>query len=81
MKCCYFTGITTKDGGYLINPDKAKNVKLSYAGANIIYTNKKKRYADKLVITGPTTAKLNIMVSILLELFGINTIGYIDLDY
>ncbi|KAL9963373.1 hypothetical protein ACROYT_G026883 [Oculina patagonica] len=55
-------GIKSKKGNYLIDPDDtAKNVKLSYAGANIAYTNKQKRYADKLVITGPTTAKLKIM--------------------
>lgn len=59
----------SKDGDYLIDPDRAKNVKLSYAGASIIYTNKKKRYADSLVITGPTTAKLNIMVRISLCVF------------
>jgi len=48
----------------VIDPDKSRNVKLSYAGATIIYLNKKKRYADTLQITGPTTAKLKIMVRI-----------------
>ena len=46
----------------MINPDKYANVKLSYAGATIVYSNKKKRYANTLQIIGPTTAKLNIMV-------------------
>ncbi|KAL9963366.1 hypothetical protein ACROYT_G026876 [Oculina patagonica] len=63
-------GIMTKDGDFLINPDTAKNVKLSYAGANIIYTKKKKRYADRLVISGPTTAKLKIMF---IAVYGENT--------
>jgi len=48
----------------VIDPDKSANVKLSYAGATIFYSNKKKRYADTLQITGPTTAKLKIMVRI-----------------
>ncbi|KAJ7351838.1 hypothetical protein OS493_035321 [Desmophyllum pertusum] len=56
-------GIKSKDGDYLIDPDKAKSVKLSYAGADIvyIYKGKNKRAEEILEITGPTTAKLNIM--------------------
>lgn len=46
----------------MIDPDKTGTVRLSYAGATIVYSNKKKRYADTLQITGPTTAKLKIMV-------------------
>ena len=46
----------------MTNPDKYANVKLSYAGATIFYSNKKKRYTNTLQITGPTTAKLQIMV-------------------
>ena len=55
----------SKDGHYLFDPDKTKNAKFTYAGAKIVYTNKKKRYADQLKITGPTTANLRIMVSIM----------------
>lgn len=60
----YFLGVKSNDGDYVIDPDTSKNVKLSYAGATIFYSNKKKRYADTLQITGPTTAKLKIMVKI-----------------
>lgn len=55
----------SKKGHYLINPQRTKNAKLSYAGARITYTKKEKRYADKLEITGPTTEKLKIMVRFL----------------
>lgn len=52
----------TKNGDYLIDPDKDKNVQITYAGAHIHYLNKNKRFADELKIIGPTTAKLKIMV-------------------
>ena len=58
----YFPGVKSKDDDFVIDPDKSGFVKLNYAGATIIYSNKKKRYTDKLQITGPTTAKLKIMV-------------------
>lgn len=52
----------TKNGDYLIDPDKDKNVQITYAGAHIHYLNKNKRFADELKIIGPTTTKLKIMV-------------------
>ena len=58
----YSSGIKSKDGDFVIDPGKTGNVKLSYAGATIVYSNKKKRYANTLKITGPTTARLKIMV-------------------
>lgn len=61
-QCYYSSGIKSKDGDFVIDPDKTGSVRLSYAGATIVYSNKKKRYADTLQITGPTTAKLKIMV-------------------
>lgn len=54
----------SKDGDYLIDPDKDKNVQITYAGASIYYVNKNKRYGDQLKIIGPTQAKLRIMVRI-----------------
>lgn len=57
-------GVMSKDGDYLIDPDKDKNVQITYAGASIYYVNKNKRYADQLKIIGPTQAKLRIMVRI-----------------
>ena len=60
--CHYFAGIKPKKGDYLIDPDINKNVQLNYAGANIIYKHKARRYASILEITGPTTEKLQIMV-------------------
>ncbi|PFX24446.1 Neurogenic locus Notch protein [Stylophora pistillata] len=56
-------GLMTKNGDYLIDPDKDKNVHITYAGAHIHYLNKNKRFADELKIIGPTTPKLKIMCS------------------
>lgn len=71
-------GVKSKDGDFVIDPDKSANVKLSYAGATIFYSNKKKRYADTLQITGPTTAKLKIMF---IAVYGENTGVEYDLFY
>lgn len=77
-----FTGIKSKDGDYLIDPDKAKSVKLSYAGADIvyIYKGKNKRAEEILEITGPTTAKLNIMVSHIIQVNVVSLLMTIDVN-